>query len=284
MALASTILDRAENTLIFERSTIGISGLESSNLLTVLNTAVKDYFMSFEKSGEPPSTIAKETGFALVADTALAADTAKGATSYTVDDSSDLGSSGALAIWDNDRPDYTEFTGNDLSTAITGATGLDFPHEEDDTVSLLYALPTGYDSMRSTIGFEDGVSVDGNPYFFTTGNPTRNNYAIYDNGTTKYLHFPQGVTGDVFVKYNGLPTVVDAETDTVDIPTKDEDYAMWRVVEYAAPMLERMDMYQIAQRQIFDILHSAHVRRNIGKRPKTRMTRTRGSITRSQVF
>ena len=283
MSLASTILDRSERTLSFERSTIGLPGLESSNLLTILNTAVKDYFMSFEKAGEPPSKISKETGFALVSDTNLSADTLKGATSYTVDDSSGLGASGALAIWDNDRPDYTEFTGNDLSTAISGATGLDFPHEDNDTVALLYALPSGYDTMRSEIGFEDGVSVDGSAYFFTTGNPEGHKYAIYDNGTTKYLHFPRGVTGDVFVKYNGLPTVVDGETDTVDIPTKDEDYAMWRVIEYAAPMLERMDMYQIAQKQAFDILHSAHIRRNIGKRPKTRMAR-RSGYSRSQVF
>ena len=274
MALASTILDRLERTLRFDRASVGIPGLESTNLLAVLNDIVLEYFSSFEKNGEPSSVLSKETGYDLVTDTALAADTAKSAVSFTVSDSSNLGTSGALGIWDDNRTDFCEFTGNDLSTAISGVTGLDFAHEDQDAVSLLYALPSNFKSMRSTIGYEDAVSVNGIPYFFTSGEPYGNYYTIYDNGTTKYLHFHRGLnTGDIFVKYNAAPTTVSAEGSTVDIPTVDEWYGVWRLAEYAAPMLEQFDMQQMAVNKSFTILSSAHKRRNIGKRPTLRPMR-----------
>ena len=109
--LASTCLDRAQRTLDFDRSTVGIPGLESTNLLTVVNAGVKEYFASFENSGEPPTLLKKETGYTLVADTAVnnASGVASGATSIIVDDSSGFGSSGALAIWDNDSPEHCWF-------------------------------------------------------------------------------------------------------------------------------------------------------------------------------
>jgi len=282
--LASTALDRIERTLSFDRTTIGIAGLESTQLLTVLNSAVKEYFESFERSGEPPTLLKKEVGYTLVTDTALDGALASGATSITVDDSSDFGASGAIAIWDNDRPDYVEFGGNNLTTTLSTVTLVSFAHEDNDVVSLLYALPAAFDSFRSEEGFEDGVSVDGIPYFFTSGNPTGHKFAVYDNGTTKYLHFPQGVTGDVFVRYNGLPTVVDGEGDTIDVPTKDEDFVVHRGIMYAAPLLERVDQLQISTQKAFDILHAAHVRRNISKRPRLRPMRRLTTLSRSQVF
>lgn len=286
MALASTLLDRAERMLDWERSSVAIPGLESTQLLTILNSAVKEYFASFEKSGEPSSILRKEAGYTLVTDTAVnnAAGVASGATSIIGDSFASFGSSGAIALWGSDRPDYAEFSSNNLTTTISGVTGVSYAHDDNDIISLLYALPSNFDTFRSEEGYEDGVSVDGMPYRFTTGTPTGYKFAIYDNGTTKYLHFPSGLSGDVFVRYNSLPTVVDAESDTVDIPTKDEDYGMWAVVAYAAPKLERNDMYQIATQKMFDILHSAHVRRSIAKRPRLRPMGGRGGLTRSDVF
>lgn len=284
MSVASTILDRAEQTLGFDRTSVGIAGLGSANLLTVVNSAVKEYFSSFEKSGEPDSKVRLEFGYTLPSDTALNGAVASGATSIVLNSSAFTDAptasiaSGAIAIWDNDRPDYVKFGANDLSTTLSTVTLVSFAHEDDDVVSLLVALPSGFDTFRSEEGYEDGVSVDGDPFFFTTGNPVGNKFAIFDDGTTKFLHFPQGVTGDVFVRYNGVPTIVDGEADTVDIPTKDEDFAMWRVVQYAAPMLERVDMYQIAKDEAFKILNSAHIRRNVGKRPRLRPMRSRSGV------
>lgn len=284
MTLASTILDRAERTLDFDRSSVGVPGLESTNLLTVINSAVKEYFASFEKSGEPPTLLKKETGYTLISDTDLNGAAASGATSLVLDSSASFGASGAIAIWDNDRPDYAEFGANNLTTTLSTVTGVSFDHEDEDVVSLLYALPASFDGFRSEEGYEDGVSVDDAPFFFTSGPPVGQKFAIYDNGTTKYLHFPRGITGDVFVRYNGTPTVVDGESDPIDIPTKDEDYALWAVVKYAAPKLDRADMYQIAAAEMLKILNSAHVRKNIGKRPRLRPFRFGRGITRSMVF
>lgn len=284
MSVASTFLDRAERTLDFDRTSIGIPGLESTHLLTVANAAVKEYFASFEKSGEPSSILRKETGYTLVADTNLNGSLASGATSIVGDSFASFGSSGAIAIWDNDRPDYAEFGANNLTTTLSTVTNVSFAHEDDDVVSLLYALPSNFDGFRSEEGYEDGVSVDGAPYFFTSGNPVGRKFAIYDNGTTKYLHFPQGLTGDVFVRYNAAPTVVSAEGSTIDIPTKDEDFVFWKLVEYAAPKLERIDMYQLAVKKAFELLNSAHIRKNISKRPRLRPMRTGSGLSRSMIF
>lgn len=282
--LASTCLDRVEKTCDFDRTSVSVPGLESTNMLTVINSAVKEYFASFEKSGEPPTLIKRETGYTLVANTNLNGALASGATSIVGDSFASFGSSGAIAIWDNDRPDYAEFGANNLTTTLSSVTGVSFAHEDDDVVSLLYALPAAFDSFRSEEGYEDGVSVDGNPYFFTSGNPVGNKFAIYDNGTTKYLHFPSGLTGDVFARYNAVPTVIDGEGDTIDIPTKDEDFAYWRGVQYAALKLERFDLVAEAKEQAASILNSAHIRRSIGKRPRLRPMRRRSSFSRSDLF
>lgn len=286
MALASTILNRAENILDFNRNDIGIPGLESTQLLAQLNSYVKEYFASFEKSGEPNSKLARETGFALVTDTAVnnSSGILAGATSIILDDSSSFGSSGAIAMWGNDRPDYVEFGANDDATTLSTVTGVNFTHKDDSIVSLLLALPSNFDTFRSQIGYEDAVSVDGHAYVFTSGNPVRHGYSIYDNGTTQYLHFPRGLTGNVFVKYNIVPTVIGKEIDTVDIPVKDEDYAVWRLVQYAAPKLDRLDLLQEAKDQSFSLLESAHIRRNIGKRPQLRPMRRRRTFSRSDIF
>lgn len=290
MSIASTFLNRAQNTLDFSRTEIGVAGLESANLLTVLNSAVKEFHASFDKSGEPNSILRKEYGYTLPSDTALNGGLASGATSIVLDSSAFTNAptasiaSGAIAIWDNNRPDYAEFGANDLSTTLSTVTLVSFAHEDNDVVSLLVALPSDFDTFRSEEGYEDGVSVDGVPYFFTSGDPIGRKFAIYDNGTTKYMHFPQGLTGDVFIRYNKAPTVISAETTTVDIPVKDEDFAYWKLVEYCAPKLERQDWYQIAQEEALKSLSSTHIRKNRGKRPRLRpMKRTTGYF-RSQVF
>lgn len=284
MAIASDILDRAQKTLGFERSAIGVPGLESTSLLDALNSAVKQYHLTFEENGEPSSILRRETGYTLVADTALSGALSSGATSIVLNSSANFGSSGAIAIWDNDRADYAEFGSNNLTTTLSSVTGVSFAHEDDDVVSLLYALPSNFSSFRSEEGVEDGVTVDGVPYFFTTGNPVGNKFGIYDNGTTKYLHFPQGLSGDVFVRYNAAATVVDGESDTIDIPVSDIDYAYYSVIKYASPLLERSDMYQIAEREMLRIIKSAHIRKNIGKRPRLRPMGNRSVFTRSMVF
>lgn len=284
MATAATILDRAERTLGFERASVGVPGLESTNLLTVLNSAVKEYFSSFEKSGEPNSILRREIGYALVSDTNLNGALASGATSIVGDSFASFGTSGAVAIIDNENADYAEFTANNLTTTLSGVTGVSFAHEDDDTVQLLYALPAAFDGFRSEEGSRDGVTVDGTAYEFTSGLPVGRQFSIYDNGTTKYLHFPTGLTGDVFVKYNVAPTVITAESSTVDIPTKDEDFGMWAVVKYCALKLDRVDMFQLSTSEMLKILNSAHVRRNIGKGFRLRSLRSNAPLTRSQIF
>lgn len=284
MTHASVFLDRAERTLGFDRTSVGVPGLESTNLLTVVNSAVKDYFASFDKSGEPSKYLQAEEGYSLVADTVLDGDLAAGATTIPVEAATGWVATGGAAIWQGERVDYVEFLSRTLTTSLPNASGVNFAHDDGETISQLYEVPSDFDSLRSEEGYVDGVSVDGIPYFYTSGPPIGRTFTIYDSQSTKYLHFPRGTTGDAFLRYNAVPTVVDAETDSVDIPTKDEDYAMWAVVKYAAPLLERPDMYQIAGAEMLKILNSAHVRKNINKRPRVRPVRMGATFTRSMIF
>lgn len=282
MATGATILGYAQDTLGFDRTSVGVPGLEPTQLLAHANQAVLEYFDAFRKNGQPPSRVSKETGYALVADQNLAADVASGATSFTIDDSSSYGASGAIAIWDDNRPDYTEFTGNDLSTAISGVTGVDFAHETDDNTQLLYALPSNFVDFRQQEGNPAGVTVDGHPYTFTSSAPYGSRFAIYDNGTTKYLNFPEGLTGDVFVKYNADPTTVDEESDSVDVPTRDEWFVVYRICQKVAPLLDKDPNYYENQANL--VLGDALKRRNINKRPRTRPIRRTATLTRSDLF
>lgn len=266
----------------FDREGIGIPGLEETQLLAVLNQAVLEYHGKFEQSGEPSSILSKETGYTLVADTAAAAAIASGATSITGDSFASFGSSGAIAIWDNDRPDYVLFGANNLTTTLSSVTGVSFAHEEDDTISLLYALPADFSDFRTTESNESGVTVDGDSYSFTSGPPGPGEFSIYDTGTTKYLHFTEGLTGDVFVKYNAAPTTVNDIADSVDIPVRDEWYAVHKVCAYAAPLLEQNP--SLYEGKALEVLSNAMQRRNVGKRIRVRPMRSRQGFSRSQIF
>lgn len=266
----------------FDREGIGIPGLEETQLLAVLNQAVLEYHGKFEQSGEPSSILSKETGYTLVADTAAAAAIASGATSITGDSFASFGSSGAIAIWDNERADYALFGANNMTTTLSSVTGVSFAHEDNDRISLLYALPSDFSDFRSTEGNESGVTVDGVPYHFTSGPPTGRYFHIYDTGTTKYLHFPEGLTGDVFVTYNAAPTVVDDVADSVDIPVRDEWYAVNKVCAYCAPLLEQDP--SLYEARALQVLSNSMQRRNVGKRMHFRPMRSAQGFSRSQIF
>ena len=268
--IASTILDLAQNQLSFSRSDIGIPGLEETQLLAVLNQAVIEYYHAFRKGGgEPPINFQKETGFDLTADTDTDAIVTTSTTSFAVADSSNFPTSGVLAIWEDEYPDYVAFTGNAANT-FTGVSGIGKTIPAGSTVSRLYALPSDFSDLRSMRNTPYGVAVEGVPYTPTSDVPTGNRFHIYDNGTTKYLHFPRGLVGDCFVRYNAKPTTIDDVSDTVDLPEKDEWFAVWRIVQHAAPLLNKIENYKIAQAEAQKVLSNAMILRNEGKRIRVR--------------
>lgn len=267
---ASTILDLASSILKIDRSSTSVPGVQEQTLLQVLNLANLEWLRSFRRGGgEPPGTSQAETGYTLIPSTALAADITTSSLSIPVDDSSDAPSSGAFAIYD-DGPDIGEYAGNSANT-LTGATGLGYDHEDGDEVSFLYALPGNFSDFRSSASAPDGVLINGLPYTFTTGEPGSFQFSLYDNGTTRYLWFPRGLTGDVTVAYNKAGTTVDGATDTLSAPADYDLFYVYRLVAHGyramgADPSRAAEADSMADR----VLREAHLEKNTGKRIRTR--------------
>lgn len=224
---ATEIISDAWKVLKTEGDSASIPGLQSSMMLTVLDKANREYLRTFRRSGGDPKALEAETGYDLITDTALAADVASGATSFTVDDSSDGESAGAFVIWDDNTADFGTYTGN-AANALSGVSGIQFAHEEDDTVQFLYALPSDFGSLRKEGDNGDGVTINGLPYFYTEGEPQGFYFSIRGD----YLWFPRGVSGSAFLKYNAEATTIDADDDSVQVPEDYDFFLVYRLVEH----------------------------------------------------
>ena len=265
MTAASQIIGYAEKITKIDKDSVPVPGLQPTMLYNVCNKAVLEYYNAHIKGGgEPPANFKQEFGGTITSGTALDGAVSSGATTITVDDATNaVDAGGAAVVWDNETPDIFEYT-DGSTTTFTGVTGISFDHEDDDAVEYLYKLPANFDSFRSTHDSPDGVEVEGVPYIYQSGEPVGNRFEIYDNGTNKFLFFPRGVTGDFFVYYNALPTTVDEASDNVDIPVSDEDFAVYRIAEHIARVLQ-VDTREY--RALGDkIIADALKRRNIGKR------------------
>lgn len=270
MATAATIITYIEGITKIDTQSIGIAGLEETMMLAVIDKANREYYNKFILGGgEPRSDRTAETGGTIISGTQLAEAVTSATTDFDVDASSSFTSSGALAIWDNEEPDFIEFTGN-AANNFTGVTGIGYNHAIGDVVTQLYALPSNFDSFRSAADSPDGVKMDGVPYRFTTGTPVGNQFAIYDNGTTKYLVFPRNLTGEYSIKYNKGATAISTTSTSLDVPVDDEDFVIYRGVEHVYRVLnvdpeKAQEARSIANKVMLDALK----RRNVGKRLRT---------------
>ena len=267
---AGTIIGLAQDKVKFNRTTIALPGLQSAHLLHVIDQADREYNNKFKLGGgEPKRTIATEDGGTLVATTTLSADADDGATSFSVASATNAtDGGGAAAIWDENMPDIVEYT-NGSASPITGVTLLDFAHESGDLVQWLPALPSNFGSFRGTDDNPGGVWVNGVPFQPVSGVPYTAQYRLYDNGTTQYILFPQGLTGDYFLRYNKSGTTIDEESDNVTVPVEDEDFLTFRLVEHCYRTLDPVGfatLAEIARRNANKILLDALKRRNLNKR------------------
>lgn len=267
---AGTLIGFAESIASIDRTTIGIPGCEETFLLNVVDKANREYYNKFILGGgEPRSDRTAETGGTLAAATTLNGAITSASTTIVLDSVTDYATSGAGAVWDDTNPDFIEYTGISTLT-LTGVTGIGYSHEDADAFSVLYALPSNFESFRSASDSPDGVEVDGIPYRFTSGVPLGNQFAIYDNGTTKYLFFHKDATGDYSVRYNKGATSISATGTTVDVPVSDEDFITYRLVEhifnviFGAGSLQAQGAKATADKIMLDALK----RRNVGKRLK----------------
>ena len=285
MATANTLIGFSEDLSKFDRTNIGIPALEETALLRVLHNANSEYVETFKKGGgEPPIFMRSETGGTLVGDTDLDESGGTLTTDTTLDLTSATNASssgGAIVIWDNDMPDITEYTGKSTNQ-LTGVTGMGFAHEDTDGVAFLYALPSTFLDLRAVPEYGDGVQVNGRNYTYTSGTPRGTQFSIYDNGTTQYLWFARGTSGDYSVYFNKRTTTIDDTADSVDIPDylpNDQWFLVYRLCEYASSVLglniDRVNDFKIRADRI---LASALKTRQTGKRVRT--VRSARDITR----
>ena len=209
-----------------------------------------------------------EFGGTIVADTDLDGAVATTDTEIDVTDASNLDSSGAFVIYDDEMPDIIEHTGKS-SNQVTGVTGIGFAHEDADKVSKLYALPSDFNDLRPQNEYGDGLLVANVIYSYTSGTPISSQFSIYDNGTTQYLWLPRDSSGDFSLLYNKTSTTIDQTTDTVNIPDREihnQWFLVYRICEYCAPLLE-LDP-QLFKNKADSILSSELRKRMGAKRPR----------------
>lgn len=240
-------------------------------LLNVTDKANREYYNKFiQGGGEPNSARTSETGGTIAASTTLNGAITTASTSIILDSVTGYATSGAGAVWSDSMPDFVEYTAISTLT-LTGVTGIGYSHDDADLFSVLYALPSNFESFRSSTESPDGVSVNGIPYRHTTAVPTDNQFYVYDNGTTKYLFFPLGTSGTYHVQYNKGATSISATSTSVDVPIGDEDFIVYRLVEHIFNVIYGAGSAQgqTAKQKADKIMLDALKRRNVGKRLKS---------------
>lgn len=268
---AETLLGHAWNFLRTDGNSTDIPALQEAFMLTLLSQANMEWARAHRRGGgAEPLVFLRETGFDLIADTAIAdTTTTVGDTEFVVDKSDDFDASdGALVVWDANMPDICQYTTNTVATeTFSGVTGLAFVHEDGDTVQSLYKLPTTFNKFRPSDGYGDGVLLNGNPLRFMQGPPEAGYFSMYDDGTSKWLWLQRAATGSASVLFEKKSATINSTDDIVDVPEESEFFLVWRVVQMASIPKEGQptQLYLTAKSEANKILQESLTDRNVGK-------------------
>ncbi len=267
------IYGMADDLLRQDGASTGIPGLEESRTIEWINDLHKQFFEEFTDAGRNlPDYMKQETGFTGVVSTALAADIASGASSLTIDSSSYLDSSGAAVLYKNGQYDVFTFSGN-TGGNVTGVSGVNFAHDEDEKVQKLYALPSTFGRMRIERDRGEGVRLNGRGFVRVPDTPFSSQYALWQNPTSSawYLWMPQDATGDILVTFDKKPTeltTATGTTGTIDIPSQYSDhwYLVWGLVAIFRQVLDEDYVPQKERAEMNRIVSSAAKRGSVGRK------------------
>ena len=214
-------------------STSDLPTVSNEFLLLAIAEADKEALRGYRKSGgNAPEARALETGFTLLADTAIndSDGIATTDTTITVDTTTGADSAGAAVVWDNNISDPFFYTGK-TSTTFTGVTNIGFAHEDNDAVQFVYALPSNFGQFRRTEAYGDGVQLNGVPLRYMDGPPDPGYFSLLDDGTTKYLWLYRGATGDASVQFDKDSNTIDSTDDLISLPDDWQFFYAWRSIE-----------------------------------------------------
>ena len=256
-------------------------------MLLLLSQANSEWLRAHRRGGgSGPLLFLRETGFDLVSETAIndASGTTTASATITVDAQTFPDSAGVAAVWDDDMFDIFSYT-SQSSLLFSGVSGLAFAHEDNDPIQPLYKLPTTFNKFRPSDAYEDGVQVNGTGYSFMEGPPTAGHFSMYDDGTSKYLWLPRGLTGSASVLFEKASATIDSTDDTVDVEPEFDAFLSWRIVQTATVPkdgAQPTQLYLLAKTEANKILREALMDKNIGQHVRVRQFSLLGrSIDRS---
>lgn len=271
---AESIIGLARD-ILREESGSDVPVVGDSFMLTALSDGNLKWARAHNKGN--PIVFQRETGFDLVADTALAENITTSTTDFDVDSGANLYDAASIIVWDDNMPDFVSYTGKS-SNNLMGVTGIGFAHEDGDIVQKIYVLPSNFASFRESPTYGDGVLLNGIPLKYMNGVPVPGYFSLYDDGTNKYLVLPRGSTGSASVLYNKNSTTIDSTDDTVDVPDEYKFFLVWHLVSYAYIGREGdAGKMLFAQNESNKLLQEALRNRNTGKKIRTRPM---GRVTR----
>lgn len=264
----------ADDLLRQEGNSSGVPGLQEDATIAWINDLHKQFFEEFTTAGRNyPQYMKQKTGFTSLAHTALAADVAAGASSFTIDDSDSLATSGAGVIYKNSQYDIFTHTGN-ASETVSGVAGIDFAHEEDEIVQKLYPLGSTFGRMRierQGLNRHEGVRVNGLGFTQASDLPGYRQYSLWQNPTSSawYLWLPYVISGssDVLVTFDKKPTELTDVDDNIDIPEQYADhwYIVWGLVGIFKQVLDETYVPQKERAEQIRVLNAAMNRNNTGR-------------------
>ena len=260
--------------LIRAESDSDVPAIADSFLIKAVSDANLEWLRSYRRGGgNTPIVLTRDGGGTLVSDTAInqAAGVTTATTSFITDDSSNFEASGALVFWDDNMADVAFYTGNDLATTFSGVTQIGFSHEDNDAVQALYSLPSNFADFRYSEEYGDGVRLNGSPLRYMEGPPNPGYFSLVDDGTTKYLWFYRGASGDYSFIYDRKNTTLDSTDDTVDVPEEYQFFLAWRAIEFALfGRGDNFDLIAYAKQQANQIRLQALKDRNVGRLVRVR--------------
>ncbi len=234
--------------------------------------ADKELCRAFRKGGgNNPVDFALEGGETLVSETAVNNSGGVAVTDVTiaVDSQSFPDAAGAAAIWTNDMPDVFYYT-SQVPTLFSGVTSLGFPHNDNDAVQPLYALPSNFGKFRKSEDYGDGVQLNGDPLDYMDGPPRPGHFSMRDDGTTKYLWLPKGSTGTASYLFDKDSNTIDSTDDLVSFPDDYQFFYAWRSIELALFGRGAYPIIALAQAKADKLKLDLLKDRNVGRRVRVR--------------
>lgn len=266
------IYTATDSLLRQEGNSSGVPGMEETQTIVWINDLHQQFFDEFTTAGmNYPPYMKKRKGYTGVSGTYLTADVTSGASSFTVNSSDALDTSGAGVIYKNSQYDIFTHSGNSSGT-VSGVSGVDFDHDENEAVTKLYALPSDFGRFRiehDRMTRGEGVRVNATGYTEVPDMPAGTQFSRYQaSDASWYLWMPQNETGDILVTYDKKPTSLTLTTSTIDIPSSlpDHWYLIYGLAAIFKQVLDETYVPTKERQQQEMVLKAAMKRASAGKR------------------